>query len=159
MLDNVVLPNLDELDSNALKALIVEKHALVIEQHAEIVSHKNEIDSLKLLIQKLQRMQFGTSSEKLGRHVDQLLLRLEDLETNRESQPESSTPASDRVPRKPARRPLPADLPRETETLQPKENACPDCGGTLSHLGDDVSETLEFVPGPLQGDSNPYGPN
>ena len=147
MLDNVVLPNLDELDSDALKALIVEKHILVIEQHAELVSNKTEIDSLKLLILKLQRMQFGTSSEKLARHVDQLQLRLEDLETNRASQPASSIPAADRTPRKPARRPLPSDLPRETETLQPKENACPDCGGRLSHLGDDVCETLEFVPG------------
>ena len=147
MLDNVVLPNLDELDSDALKALIVEKHILVIEQHAELVSNKTEIDSLKLLILKLQRMQFGTSSEKLARHVDQLQLRLEDLETNRASQPASSIPPADRIPRKPARRPLPSDLPRETETLQPKENACPDCGGRLSHLGDDVCETLEFVPG------------
>jgi hypothetical protein len=129
MLDNVVLPNLDELDSEALKALIVEKHALVIEQHAEIVSHKNEIDGLKLLILKLQRMQFGTSSEKLARHVDQLQLRLEDLETNRASQPASSTPSSDRTPRQPARRPLPANLPRETETLQPKESTCWDCLG------------------------------
>src|SRR6516165_10591249 len=128
MLDNVVLPNLDELDSEALKALIVEKHALVIEQHAEIVSHKNEIDSLKLLILKLQRMQFGTSSEKLARHIDQLQLRLEDLETNRASQHASSIPPSDTTPRKPARRPLPADLPRETETLQPKGSLCPDCG-------------------------------
>src|SRR5437867_7133938 len=39
-----------------------------------------------------------------------------------------------------------AELPRETETLQPKENACPDCGGRLDRLGEDVSETLEYVP-------------
>src|SRR5437762_13210909 len=90
-------------------------------------------------------MQFGTSSEKLARHIDQLQLRLEDLETNRASQPApSAPPSSTSSSRKPARRPLPADLPRETETLQPKENACPDCGGTLNRLGEDVSETLEF---------------
>src|SRR5437867_13309465 len=39
-----------------------------------------------------------------------------------------------------------AELPRETETLQPKENACPDCGGKLDRLGEDVSEALEYVP-------------
>src|SRR6185369_14123724 len=38
-------------------------------------------------------------------------------------------------------------LPRETETLSPKETGCPDCGGMLKHLGEDVSEMLEFVPG------------
>ena len=32
-------------------------------------------------------MQFGPSSEKLARHIDQLELRLEDLETNRASKP------------------------------------------------------------------------
>ena len=29
------------------------------------------------------------------------------------------------------------------ENLEPKESACPDCGGNLSKLGEDVSETLE----------------
>jgi transposase len=49
--------------------------------------------------------------------------------------------------RKPARRPLPAELPRETETIAPAQEACPDCGGKLRRLGEDVSETLEYVPG------------
>ena len=91
---HTALPDLNDLDSDALKALVVERHALVVEQHAEILSHKNEIESLKLLILKLQRMQFGTSSEKLARHIDQLQLRLEDLETNRASQPAPSVPPS-----------------------------------------------------------------
>jgi transposase len=139
------LPDLNRLDPDALKALVIEKHAIVVEQHAEILSHKNEIEGLKLLILKLQRMQFGPSSEKLARHIDQLELRLEDLETTQASKPASADRPS--VPKsKPARRPLPADLPRETETLQPKESACPDCGSTLSRLGEDVSEMLEFVP-------------
>jgi transposase len=28
----------------------------------------------------------------------------------------------------------------------PKQEACPDCGGVLKHLGEDVSEILEYVP-------------
>jgi transposase len=32
-----------------------------------------------------------------------------------------------------ARRTLPAELPRDTETLQPKETGCPDCGGNLTN--------------------------
>jgi len=77
----------------------------------------------------LQRMQFGTSSERLARHIDQLELRLEDLETSEAAKPSSPVRPS-APPSKPARRPLSADLPRETETFQPKETACPDCGGT-----------------------------
>ena len=32
----------------------------------------------------------------------------------------------------------------------PQQEACPDCGGTLKHLGEDVSEILEYVPASLQ---------
>ena len=42
------------------------------------------------------------------------------------------------APLKPARRPLAAELPRETETIAPAQEACPDCGGTLRRLGEDV---------------------
>jgi transposase len=127
------------MDSEGLKALIVE-------QHFQLISHDNEIENLQLLIFKLKRMQFGPSSERLARHIDQLELRLEDLETSRASQPMSSVLESMLKSSKPARRPLAAELPRETETLPPKEAACPDCGGTLDRLGEDVSETLEYVP-------------
>lgn len=56
---------------------------LVIEKHAEVIAHKTEIENLKLLILKLKRMQFGPSSERLERHIDQLELRLEDQEFRR----------------------------------------------------------------------------
>jgi transposase len=39
------------------------------------------------------------------------------------------------APCKLVRRPLPAALPRETETIAPEQGACPDCGGTLRLLG------------------------
>jgi transposase len=136
---NVALPDLDALDMERLKALVIEKHAVLIEKN-------DEIERLKLFIAKLQRMQFGPSSEKLARHIDQLELRLEDLETNKTAKPAAAIQHSD-ASVQPARKPLPADLPRETETLAPRETACPDCGGTVKHLGEDVSEMLEFVPG------------
>src|SRR4029077_14745978 len=41
---------------------------------------------------------------------------------------------------RPVRRPLPDHLPREVRKVLPKQEACPDCGGKLKHLGEDVSE-------------------
>jgi len=136
--DTVLLPDLDALDNDALKAL-------VLEQHSALNSHKNEIENLKLLILKLRRMQFGRSSETLDRRIDQLELCLEDLET-------AETPVTPIDPqlvvsRQPTRRALPPELSRETVTLRPEGDSCPDCGGTLGSLGADVSETLEYVPG------------
>ncbi len=93
-------------------------------------------------------MQFGRKSEKLDKQIEQLELRLEDLEAQ-QSYRAASTPrvgelATEAV--KPVRRPLPDHLPRETETYTPDQNACPDCGGKLRLLGEDVSEVLEYVP-------------
>ena len=72
---NRVLPNLEALNPTELKALIVSQHEL-------IVSRDSEIEQLKLLIAKLRRMQFGRSSEKLDRQIEQLELRLEALQQN-----------------------------------------------------------------------------
>jgi transposase len=141
---DAALPDLDKLNSAALKALVVEKHTELTLHKAELVSKNNEIESLRLLIAKLKRMQFGTSSERLARHIDQLELKLEDLETNRVSQP--TLPVSESVTRKPARKPLAAWLPREVEVLEPEDAKCPDCGSQLDHLGEDVSEMLEYMP-------------
>ena len=69
------LPDLDTLDVQSLKALVLAKQA-------ELDSRTTEIENLKLLILKLKRMQFGPRSEKYDRDIQQLELRLEDLEAN-----------------------------------------------------------------------------
>src|SRR5713226_4370611 len=137
------LPDLHQLDPTALKALILS-------QHEQLASRDNEIEHLKLLIAKLRRMQFGRKSEKLDRQIEQLELRLDELEaTPAEKVAPSQTPATvtpaANVAAKPARKPLPAHLPREVRKYPPKQKACPDCGGELKHLGEDVSEILEYV--------------
>ena len=151
---SVVLPDLDALDSDALKALVVQKHTLFLEKNAELEtkqseleSHQNEIERLKLFIAKLQRMHFGPSSERVAQHIDQLELQLEDLETTKTAKSFSAAAQPSVAVSQPARKPLREDLPREIEIVSPKETECPDCGGTLKHLGEDVSEMLEFVPG------------
>ena len=115
----MVPPDLDALDSQRLKALVIEKHALAIEKGAELSSQQDETQRLKLLIAKLQRMQFGPSSEILARHIDKLELQLEDLGNEQDRERVSSSPTA--VPEaQPARKPLPADLPSEIEALPPK---------------------------------------
>jgi len=138
------LPDLNQLDPAALKALILS-------QHEKLLSRDNEIEHLKLLIVKLRRMQFGRKSEKLDRQIEQLELRLEELQaTQTENTTASHIPARvapvASVATKPARRPLPEHLPREVRKYPPKQKACPDCGGELKSLGEDVSEILEYVP-------------
>jgi transposase len=144
------LPDLNTLDGDALRAMIVAQHEQLQAHVEQLLSRDHEIQHLKLLIAKLQRMQFGRRSEKVERQIEQLELKLEELEANRaecapavEQPTVASTPA---VVSKPARRPLPEHLPRQIETHTPAEQACPQCGGTLARLGEDVSEMLEYVP-------------
>src|SRR6201984_3101757 len=146
------LPDLDTLDPHQLKALIVAQHQQIIAHREQLqakdeqlLSRDAEIEHLKLLIAKLRRMQFGSSSEKVGRQIEQLELRLVELEESRTKEAlERETAAAERAVARPARRPLPEHLPREVQTYLPKEGACPDCGGKLQRLGEDASEILEY---------------
>ncbi|MGA2814462.1 MAG: IS66 family transposase [Candidatus Acidiferrum sp.] len=135
------LPNLDALDAHELKALIVSQHEL-------LASRDSEIEQLKLLIAKLRRQQFGRKSEKLDRQIEQLELRLEALQLN-DAEKVAALPepiAHLKSVTRSARKPLPAHLPREVRTYLPQQKSCPDCGGELKHLGEDVSEMLEIEP-------------
>jgi len=132
---------LEQLNPAALRELVLEQQRLIHSKSAEI-------DNLKLLVEKLRRMHFGTKSEKILREVDQLELRLEDLEAAEVELAPPSEPLVESPTRKrPARRPLPASLPREEQVLEPAEKQCGNCGGTLRALGEDSSEMLECVPG------------
>ena len=96
-MDAATLPDLDQLDSKALKSLILELHDQVfshrkqlttqqeeiLSQREQLASRDVEIEHLKLLIAKLRRMQFGRSSEKREYQIEQLELRLGELEARR----------------------------------------------------------------------------
>jgi transposase len=94
-------------------------------------------------------MQFGKRSEKRAREIEQLELWVEQLEaaaTQRSSvlAEQGGFPPAASIPK--PRREFPAHLARETQTIAPPESSCPDCGGELKHLGEDVCEMLELEP-------------
>jgi transposase len=164
MTQRATLPDLDTLNREALKALIVaqqeqilskdeqllSKDEQLLRKDEQLASRDEEIERLKLLIAKLRRMQFGRKSEKLDWQIEQLELKLDELEASRAQQVAASpvSLAASDVNRaaKRARQPLPAHLPRETRKIPPKQETCPDCSGALKSLGEDVSEILEYVP-------------
>jgi transposase len=119
-----------------------------------------EIEKLKLQIAKLRRMQFGRSSERITRQIEQLELRLEELETGEAeaaSKAEADTTADPTPPirerAKPKRQPLPDHLPRQEVVHPPADDGactCPDCGKGMAKLGEDITEVLDYVPGHFQ---------
>jgi transposase len=150
---HIASANLSTLDRGILEALIaaqqkemLAKDEALAAQQESLLSRGNEIEHLKLVIAKLRRMIFGTKSEKVTREIEQLELKLEELEAGQAERVAAATTATTPAKTKPKRRPLPEHLPREVHTHLPAENACPDCGGELRKLGEDVSEILERVP-------------
>jgi len=144
------LPDLDALDHAALKAMVLaqqDTYRAEWEKYtATLSSRTGEIERLLLLVEKLQRMLFGSKSEKVLRQIEQLELQLEDLHAaNAVEELETATPAGRPATAKPFRRPLPEHLPREVHTHMPSHDACPDCGGRLRELGEDSAEMLERV--------------
>src|SRR5271154_2571964 len=114
------LPDLDGLDPEALKALLIAKHSESLEQHKELTSSTHEIEHLKLVIEKYRRMIFGRKSEKLTGELEHLDYRLEELEIAKSAKksvmaaPEvtqaSSVETNSKRRSLPARKPLPEDL-------------------------------------------------
>lgn len=132
---------------------IAAQEQLLVKEE-QLLSRVHEIEPLKLLIAKLRRLQFGRKPEKVERQIEQLELKLEDLEAQRvepRPQPARAAGASEPAPAPKNRRPLPEHRPRATKTPAPAEPVCPECGGTLKKRGEDVSEVLEWVPASFKG--------
>nr|WP_276040295.1 IS66 family transposase [Sphingomonas sp. GM_Shp_1] len=121
--------------------------ALLARANAALAARDLLIDTLRGQIARLRRMQFGASSEKLGREIEQLELALEELETERNAPGPEMADSGVAVRPVPVRS-LPAHLPREDVIHEPASGACtcPDCGGALRPLGSDAHEMLDIVP-------------
>jgi transposase len=139
-------------------AVAAQAHAAVAEAEAanaqaDLSSSEALIAHLKLAIEKLRREIYGTRSEHKARLLDQMELRLEDLEaaaTEDELAAEQAAARTQTVRsfqrKRPSRKPFPDHLPRERLVIAAPES-CPCCGSAkLSKLGEDITETLEVIP-------------
>jgi hypothetical protein len=118
-------------------------------ERANLTEAQAEIERLRLIVQKLQRSQFGRRAEQLDN--DQLQLGFEDLNADIARVEATLPPAAAKAPRVRLDRPsLPAHLPREDLRLDLDHQACPCCGGELHVIGETVSEMLDHVPARLR---------
>jgi transposase len=156
-----MIPSHDILpdDPTALKAIILAQRAEAEQMAASVRAYEAVIQALKIRIARLKKQKFGRSSEKIEREIDQLQLALEDLEVaiaTAESEPASTEPPattaapSERAaPRRRGKPRIAATTPHERVVLDPGEH-CPECGGTLRLVGEDVSEILDLVAAQLK---------
>ena len=142
-------------DVATLKRLVLARDAERARARAEASSADALIAHLRLAIEKMRRELYGQRSERKAHLLDQMELKLEELEADAaEDELAAETAAAStgdttvrpHTRRKHARKPFPAHLPRE-RVIVPGPTACACCGSTrLAKLGEDVTETLEVAP-------------
>ena len=142
-------------DIAALRAALAAERLARREAEARAAGAEVMVAHLKLLIARLERDKYGASSGRGRRLIGQPELELGELVAaagedaavaEKAADKEGRTRRPDSPPRgQPVRAPLPAHLPRERVVL-PSPTACPCCGGKLSKLGEDTTETLEVEP-------------
>src|SRR6185437_599515 len=144
-------------DPEALRAFALACQAELRAAELSVQVRTLEIEKLKFQIAKLRRMQFGRSSERITRQIEQLELQLEELETGEPEEIAQAEAADRPAPicerAKPKRQPLADHLPRQEIVHEPADGGactCPDCGGGMARLGEDVTEVLDYVPGRFQ---------
>ena len=129
-----------------LQQLLVQRDAEIARQSAELLARDLLIENLKLQLANLRRQRFGVRSEALDQIIDQLELVLEEAESAAIGRHHDTSFVDIDTKEQPKRKPLPDHLPLEDVVLSPGE-MCAECGGTLRKIGQDVAETLEYVPG------------
>ena len=131
-------PNHLPTDTNALQALVRQLLGTVQAQGLKIAE-------LEARIAKLKRSQFGQSSEKVALEIEQLEQELDALHEEEAVQAIARPAAVQALIEKPYRKALPEHLPRQIELHEPA-CICPNCGGAMRKLGEDVTEVLDYVP-------------
>src|SRR5690242_11609748 len=135
--------------------MILAEHSARRQAEAMVSAATLEIERLKLLLAKARREQYGQTSERGKRLIDQLELQLAELEETAaedELAAEAVAAGADtlvaaHVRQRPPRRPLPAPLPRERVVVPPPPS-CRCCGGHRpAKVGEVVTETLDVVRG------------
>ena len=132
-------------DADALKVLVRSLAGENAGLTADLKANALKIAQLEARIAKLRRMRFGQSSEKLAREIEQLELELDELHEDEGVRATARPAAVQVLLERPVRRPLPEHLPRQEEVHEPS-CICPNCGGAMRRLGEDVTEVLEYVP-------------
>ena len=140
-----------ELAASQARAAVAE--AELATARAVLSTSEAVISHLKLEIARLRRDQYGHSSERRTRLIEQMELQLEELEaaaTEDEIAAERATARTTTVAaferRRPARKPFPAHLPRERVVIE-APTTCTCCGSSrIVKMGEDITETLEVIP-------------
>ena len=144
-------------DPQALKALVLQLQGSL--RAADLQNGDLLVQALRLQIARLKRQKFGASSQMFAREIEQLELALEGLQVAQAEVAPAVEPVTielaaavaeagdqaDELLKAPRRRPRVApNTLHERREMDPGDT-CPDCGGALRLVGEDVSQILDMI--------------
>ncbi len=136
-------------DPQELKNLLLLERELSAQKDVRIDHLSQQYQQILEQFRLAQQRQFGKSSEV---SLNQLGLFNETEQTIEEDDPEAEQELISYTRKKPKRKPLPKDLPRETivHDIADEDKHCDCCGHELHCMGEETSEQLEFIPASIK---------
>ena len=143
--------------SAAKSTIPLEEHqALLSEKDGLIARQASRIALLEEMVRLHNQKRFASSSEKSPGQQEmfneaELTDAAEQWLSESEGLPDTENKTAPAKPKKPGRKPLPAELPRirVVHTLPASELTC-SCGCRRSVIGEETSEQLEIIPAKMQ---------
>ena len=155
-MDHAAINDISEVQT--LRAMVAEK-LLVIAAHEQTIAQRDhtiafkdaKISKFTHEIARLRRVQFAAKSERMDPAQRELFdeAMAADIAVLEAELASLKTPSAEPTPRErraPARRTLPADLPRVEAIHEPASCDCASCGAALVKIGEHVSEKLDVEP-------------
>ncbi len=142
------LPN----DAAALQQMLLSTMAQLDATREQLVAKERELQRVQHWLEQLLRHRYGQKRERVDEN-QAFLFAVEIASTGREVPP-APKPAGDAprpTPQGHGRQRLPQSLERRRVVfdLAAHERQCPQCHGELRHIGEEISEQLEYVPASL----------
>jgi transposase len=114
----------------------------------EIKTLKSEVEKLHGIIRELKRSKFGSSSERIEDHPDQLIFNEVEKEASSLPLPATETITYTRSKGRSPKKPWPEGIEREERIidLRADEKFCPHDGSELRLIGESRSDKLKVIP-------------
>lgn len=149
-----------------LEQELAQARQTVQDQSGALAELTAKMDQQKVLIEQLQRMLFGPTSERMTEEQAAELAQVtgdlseqqqrpspdsEDLLRDEEQEKEEQSESGETSTRRRRRRPrqLPVHLEVQTTVLEPTEPPCEHCGQMGAEIGREVSEVIDLIPAKL----------
>jgi len=145
------LPNLPD-DAAALQQMLLRTLAQLDAARAELADKEYQLQRVRHWLEQLLRHRYGQKRERVDEN-QLFLFAVQIASRGQEAPPEPKPANSEPRPARPGhgRQRLPQSLERQRVVydLADAERQCPECHGELRHIGEEISEQLEYVPASL----------